>query len=100
MKKGCLISGLGVIITLCALIVIGSMTTTPPPTAERQPLEIMKSSWTVTDTGKALHTITVKNTGRERRHDIALRLIYSAKTGTVIAARDKTVYEFIGELYT
>lgn len=93
MKQGCLSGGLGIIIVLCTLVVIGSMTGTRTP--DRQPIEVAQSAWTMADAGTALHTITLKNTGQDRRHDMELSITYRAKTGTILATHDKTIYEFI-----
>lgn len=94
MKNGCLVTGLGVIIAVCGLIVLGSITDTRSP-VERQPIEVVTAAWTMADAGMVLHTITLKNTGKERRHDIELGITYRAKTGTALATHSKTVYEFI-----
>lgn len=93
MKKGCLVGGLGLIIAVCTVIVLGSMTGTRTP--DRQPIEVSQSAWTMADAGTVLHTITLKNTGKDRRHDVELSITYRAKTGTVLATHSKTVYEFI-----
>lgn len=99
MKNRRAIAGLTVAVTLCGLIILSKLTDPRSP-SERQPIEVVTATWTMADVGTALHTITLKNTGKERRHDIALGITYRAKTGTVLATHSKTVYEFIAPATT
>lgn len=93
MKQGCAFLGFSAVIVICFLIVFGSMTSTRSP--ERQPIEVSQSAWTMADAGTVIHTITLKNTGKTRRHDIEISITYRAKTGTIVATHEKTIYEFI-----
>lgn len=93
MKKGCAVMGLGAVIVICLIIVFGSMTSTRSP--EQQPIEVSQSAWTMADAGTVTHTITLKNAGKARRHDIVISITYRAKTGTMVATHEKTIYEFI-----
>lgn len=94
MKTSRAITGLSVAATLCGLIILGNILDTRSPT-ERQPIEVVTAAWTVNDRGIAIHTITLKNVGKETRHDIALQITYRAKTGTSLATHSKTLYEFL-----
>ena len=88
------IAGLSVAITLVGLIILSNLIDPRSPT-ERQPIEVVTATWTMNDRGIAIHTITLKNNGQERRHDLEIQITYCAKTGTHLATRSKTIYEFL-----
>ena len=94
MKNSRALTLLTVAVTLCGLILLSNIIDPRPP-AERQPIEVSQSAWTMTDAGMVMHTITLKNIGEDRRHDIEIGITYRAKTGTALATHNKTVYEFI-----
>lgn len=88
------ITGLSVVITLVGLIILSNLIDPRSP-AERQPIEVVTATWTMNDRGIAIHTITLKNNGQERRHDLEIQITYRAKTGTHLATHRNTIYEFI-----
>lgn len=94
MKNSRALTMLTVVMTLGALIVLSNLIAPRSP-AERQPIAVVTATWTMADVGTALHTITLENIGKHRRHDVALSITYRAKTGTVLTTHSKTVYEFI-----
>lgn len=94
MKNSRALTLLTVAITLCGLIILSNIIDPRSP-AERQPIEVVTAAWTVNERGIAIHTITLKNVGKETRHDIALQITYRAKTGTSLTTHSKTIYEFL-----
>lgn len=94
MKNSRTLTLLTVAMTLCGLIIMSNIIDPRTP-AERQPIEVVTAAWTVNERGIAIHTIALKNVGKETRHDIALQITYRAKTGTHLATRSKTIYEFL-----
>lgn len=85
------------------VIVLFALSSAPPepsrtpaePIKRTVPVDVVSSSWTVDDYHKAAHTLRLKNTADYQVRDVKIVVQYVSKTGTLLAAREHTVYEFI-----
>lgn len=85
------------------VIVLIALNSAPPepsqspsqPVTRTQPVDVVSSSWTMDDYRKAAHTLRLKNTADYQVRDVKIVVQYVSKTGTLLAMREHTIYEFI-----